>query len=65
MRTPIDPCRARHGAILLLLGMITGFVIVRFHNRGTANAAHLTGLIRGYGLRPRFRSSELPIETDE
>jgi hydroxylaminobenzene mutase len=50
MRTPIDLRLARHGAILLLLGMLTGFVIVKFHNRGAGNAAHLTGLIGGYGL---------------
>jgi hypothetical protein len=50
MRTPIDLRLARHGAILLFLGMLTGFVIVKFHNRGAGNAAHLTGLIGGYGL---------------
>jgi (hydroxyamino)benzene mutase len=50
MRAPIDLRLARHGAILLLLGMLTGFVIVKFHNRGAGNAAHLTGLIGGYGL---------------
>ena len=50
MRTPIDLRLARHGAILLLLGMLTGFVIVDFHNRNAGNAAHLTGLIGGYGL---------------
>jgi hydroxylaminobenzene mutase len=50
MRTPIDLRLARHGAILLLLGMLTGFVIVKFHNRNVGNAAHLTGLIGGYGL---------------
>ncbi|MEA2261481.1 MAG: (hydroxyamino)benzene mutase [Acidobacteriaceae bacterium] len=50
MQTPIDLRLARHGAILLLLGMLTGFVIVKFHNRGAGNAAHLTGLIGGYGL---------------
>ncbi len=50
MGTPIDLRVARHGAILLFLGMLTGFVIVDFHNRGAGNAAHLTGLIGGYGL---------------
>jgi hypothetical protein len=50
MGAPIDLRLARHGAILLLLGMLTGFVIVDFHNRGAGNAAHLTGLIGGYGL---------------
>jgi hydroxylaminobenzene mutase len=50
MGTPIDLRLARHGAILLFLGMLTGFVIVDFHNRNVGNAAHLTGLIGGYGL---------------
>lgn len=50
MGMPIDLRLARHGAILLLLGMLTGFVIVNFHNRNLGNAAHLTGLIAGYGL---------------
>lgn len=50
MRKPIDLRLARHGAILLLLGMLTGFVIVNFHNRSLGNAAHLTALIGGYGL---------------
>ena len=50
MRTPIDLRLARHGAILLLLGMLTGFVIVNFHNQNLGNAAHLTGLIGGDGL---------------
>lgn len=50
MRTAIDLRLARHGAILLLLGMLTGFVIGNFHNRNFGNAAHLTGLIAGYGL---------------
>jgi hydroxylaminobenzene mutase len=50
MGAPIDLRMARHGAILLLLGMLTGFVIVNFHNRNVGNAAHLTGLIGGYGL---------------
>jgi hydroxylaminobenzene mutase len=46
----IDLRLARHGAILLLLGMLTGFVIGSFYNRGSGNAAHMTGLIGGYGL---------------
>ncbi len=50
MQVPIDLRLARHGAILLLLGMLTGFVIVGSHNRSVGNAAHLTGLIGGYGL---------------
>jgi hypothetical protein len=50
MRTPIDLRLARHGAILLLLGMLTGFVILNFHNRNVGNAAHLTALIGGVGL---------------
>jgi (hydroxyamino)benzene mutase len=50
MRTPIDLRFARHGAIVLLLGMLTGFVIGRFHNRSLGNAAHLTGIMGGYGL---------------
>ena len=50
MHTSIDIRMARHGAILLLLGMLTGFVIGSFHSRSTGNAAHLTGLIGGYGL---------------
>jgi hydroxylaminobenzene mutase len=50
MQQSIDLRLARHGAILLLLGMLTGFVIAKFNNRGAGNAAHLTGLIGGYGL---------------
>jgi hypothetical protein len=50
MRTSIDLRLARHGAILLLLGLLTGFVIGNFHSRNIGNAAHLTGLIGGYGL---------------
>jgi (hydroxyamino)benzene mutase len=46
----LDLRLARHGAVVLLLGMLTGFVIGRFHNRNLGNAAHLTGLIGGYGL---------------
>jgi hypothetical protein len=50
VQTQIDLRLARHGAILLLLGMLEGFVIRRFHNRGAGDAAHLVGLIGGYGL---------------
>lgn len=50
MQTQIDLRLARHGAILLLLGMLTGFVIRDFHNRGAGDTAHLVGLIGGYGL---------------
>jgi (hydroxyamino)benzene mutase len=50
MRTPIDLRLARHGAILLLLAMLTGFVIGNVLDRGAGNAAHLTGLVGGYGL---------------
>lgn len=50
MRTQIDLRLARHGAILLLLGMLTGFVTGKFQNHTAANAAHLVGLIGGYGL---------------
>jgi (hydroxyamino)benzene mutase len=46
----IDLRLARHGAILLLLGMLTGFVIRGFHNRGAGDTAHLVGLMGGYGL---------------
>jgi len=41
---------ARHGVIVLLLGLVTGFVIGKFHDRGLGNAAHLTGLIGGFGM---------------
>jgi hypothetical protein len=50
MHIPIDLRLARHGAILLLLGMLNGFFIMNSHNPKTGNAAHLTGLIGGYGL---------------
>jgi hypothetical protein len=36
MGAPTDLRLARHGAILLLLGMLTGFLIVDFHNRAPA-----------------------------
>jgi hydroxylaminobenzene mutase len=50
VQAQIDLRLARHGAILLLLGMLTGFVIRHFNNEGAGNAAHLVGLIGGYGL---------------
>lgn len=50
MQTSIDLRLARHGAIVLLLGLLLGFVITRFHNRGAGDAAHLVGLIGGFGL---------------
>jgi len=50
MQTPIDLRLARHGVIVLLLGLLTGFVIVRFHNPHIGDAAHLVGLIGGFGM---------------
>ncbi len=50
MQAPIDLRLARHGVIVLLLGLLTGFVIGRFHSRPLGDAAHLTGLIGGFGL---------------
>lgn len=50
MPTSFDPRLARHGAIVLLLGLLIGFVITRFHDRGAGDAAHLVGLIGGFGL---------------
>ena len=41
---------ARHGTLLLLAGLLTGFGIGKFHSHHLANAAHLTGLIGGFGL---------------
>ena len=49
MQTSIDLRLARHGVIVLLLGLLTGFVIGDFHNRSLGDAAHLTGLIGGFG----------------
>lgn len=49
MQTSVDLRLARHGVIVLLLGLLTGFVIARFHNRGAGDAAHLVGLIGGFG----------------
>ncbi len=50
MQTSIDLRLARHGAIVLLLGLLIGFVITKFHNRGAGDAAHLVGLIGGFGM---------------
>jgi hypothetical protein len=50
VRAPIELRLARHGAILLLLALLTGFVIGNLHNRQAGVAAHVTGLIGGYGL---------------
>ncbi len=50
MQMPIDLRLARHGVIVLLLGLLTGFVIGKFHNPHLGNAAHLTGLIGGFGM---------------
>jgi hypothetical protein len=41
---------ARHGTLLLLAGLLTGFAIGVFRNRHFSNAAHLTGVIGGFGL---------------
>ena len=41
---------ARHGTLLLLAGLLTGFGIGKFHSHHLGNAAHLTGLIGGFGL---------------
>lgn len=50
MQTTIDLRVARHGVIVLLLGLLTGFVIGGFHNRRLGDVAHLVGLIGGFGL---------------
>ncbi len=50
MRLSTDLRIARHGVVVLLLGMLTGFFIGRFHSHSLGNAAHLTGLVGGYGL---------------
>lgn len=39
MRLPIDLRLARHGVIVLLLGMLTGFMIGSFHSRNLGNAS--------------------------
>jgi (hydroxyamino)benzene mutase len=41
---------ARHGTLLLLAGLLTGFCIGKLHSHHLGNAAHLTGLIGGFGL---------------
>ena len=41
---------ARHGTLLLLAGLLTGFGMGKFHSHHLANAAHVTGLIGGFGL---------------
>ena len=50
MQTPIDLRLARHGVIVLLLGLLIGFVIPHFHNPHLGNVAHLIGLIGGFGV---------------
>lgn len=69
MTTSVDLRLARHGVIVLLLGLLTGFVIARFHNRGAGDAAHLVGLIGGFGtialamLWPKLRLGRFWSET--
>jgi hypothetical protein len=41
---------ARHGTLLLLAGLLTGFAMAKFHSHHLGNAAHVTGLIGGFGL---------------
>ena len=50
MQTSFDLRLARHGAIVLLLGLLFGFVITKFHNRAVGDAAHSVGLIGGFGM---------------
>ena len=50
MQTPIDLRLARHGVMVVLLGLLTGFGIPRIHSPQLGNAAHLVGLIGGFGL---------------
>ncbi len=50
MPMPLDLRLARHGIIVLLLGLLIGFVIPLFHNSHLGNAAHLVGLIGGFGM---------------
>ena len=50
MGLSLDLRLARHGAAVVALGLLTGFAIGAFHSRNLGNAAHLTGLIGGYGL---------------
>jgi len=49
MQTSIDLRLARHGVIVLLLGLLVGFAIPGFHNPHLGNVAHLIGLIGGFG----------------
>lgn len=69
MQTSVDLRLARHGVILLLLGLLTGFVIARFHDRSLGDAAHLVGLIGGFGtialalLWPKLRLNRFWSET--
>jgi hypothetical protein len=44
MQPPIDLRLARHGVIVLLLGLLIGFAIPNFHNPHLGNVAHLNGL---------------------
>ena len=50
MQMPIDLRLARHGVVVLLLGLLTGFAIPNFHNPHVGDAAHLVGLIGGFGI---------------
>lgn len=50
MQTSIDLRLARHGVIVLLLGLLTGFFIAGFNNRRVGDVAHLVGLIGGFGI---------------
>jgi hypothetical protein len=50
MQSSVDLRLARHGAIVLLLGLLVGFAIGKFHERGVGDAAHLVGLIGGFGM---------------
>lgn len=50
MQMPLDLRLARHGLIVLLLGLLIGFAIPLFHNSHLGNAAHLVGLIGGFGM---------------
>ncbi|MGH8180963.1 MAG: hypothetical protein ACRETR_08295 [Steroidobacteraceae bacterium] len=69
MATSVELRLARHGVIVLLLGLLTGFVIARFHNRSAGDAAHLVGLIGGFGtialalLWPKLRLGRFWSET--
>lgn len=50
MQALIDLRLARHGVIVVLLGLLVGFVIPKFQIPHLGNAAHLVGLIGGYGM---------------